>query len=544
MEQSFSISGHIADIPNKRFYDGTVHVVNGRIATITPSDTVADQFILPGFIDSHVHIESSMLVPSEFARMAVIHGTVATISDPHEIGNVLGKAGVDFMIANGKQVPFKFYFGAPSCVPATIFETAGAVIGVSDIEELMARPEIKYLAEMMNWPGVLARDHEVMAKIRAAQRQEKVIDGHAPGLMGANARAYASAGITTDHECFSAEEALSKLEHGMKILIREGSAARNFNALIGLLSDYPDRIMFCSDDKHPDSLEAGHINELVKRAIGHGVDFFDTLKAACINPVVHYRLDVGLLRENDPADFIVTDNLNTLPILKTYVNGVCVAEKGKTRIASVPVEPKNNFASRTIEQEDFKVQCTGSQIRVIEALDGQLITNELLTHPKVENGFAVADVPRDLLKLSVINRYNALPPSIAFIKNFNLKDGAIASSVAHDSHNVIVVGTSDELMAKAANLVMRHGGGVSACSASAERVVPLPVAGLMSSADGFEVARQYKEIDLFAKRMGSTLGSPFMTLSFMALLVIPNLKLSDKGLFDGQQFQFTTLFEK
>jgi adenine deaminase len=539
---NFSISGHIADIPNKRFFDGILHVENGRILKVIAADSVADQFILPGFIDSHVHIESSMLVPSEFARMAVVHGTVATISDPHEIGNVLGIRGVDYMIRNGSQVPFKFYFGAPSCVPATGFETAGAIIDLADINALMDRGEIRYLAEMMNWPGVLARDTEVMAKIDAALRRGKVVDGHAPGLTGEKARSYASAGITTDHECFTREEALFKLQHGMKILVREGSAARNFDALISLLRDYPDRMMFCSDDKHPDSLETGHINELVKRAIQSGFDVFDVLKAACINPIVHYGLGVGMLRETDPADFIVTDNLENLRILKTYINGMCVAGNGETRISSVPIQIENNFKGRSIAPEDFKVTCTGSQMRVIEALDGQLITNELITAPKASDGFAVADVPRDLLKVAVINRYNDAPAAVAFIKGFGLKEGALASSVAHDSHNIIVVGVSDESMASAANMIMEHGGGVSASSKASRSVVPLPVAGLMSASDGYQVAREYKAIDEMAKSMGSTLGSPFMTLSFMALLVIPALKLSDKGLFDGNRFRFTSLF--
>lgn len=534
------ISGNIVDIKGKRIYAGTVHVQYGRIDRIeeTGPEQAGDRYILPGFIDAHVHIESSMVVPSEFARMAVVHGTVATVSDPHEIGNVLGVAGVEYMIANGRQVPFKFYFGAPSCVPATTFETAGATIGVDDVDALLKKDEVRYLAEMMNWPGVLYKDADVMAKIALARKYGKVVDGHAPGLRGEQARAYIAAGMSTDHECFTAEEALDKLQHGMKIIIREGSAARNFEALIGLLNDHEAAIMFCSDDKHPDSLEEGHINVLVRRALAKGVDLYKVLKAACITPAEHYGLAVGQLREGDAADFIVVDNVKDFNVLQTFIVGTLVAEQGRSNIARVPVSIVNAFATEAKRQEDFQLRYTGGQIRVIEAIDGQLVTRSELAAPKVADGLVVADVERDILKIAVVNRYREAQPAIGFIRNFGLKRGAIASSVGHDSHNILVVGVDDASITRAVNLIIAAKGGVSAVDGKTEFILPLPVAGIMSADDGYTVAGQYKYIDSLAKAMGSTLGSPYMTLSFMGLLVIPSLKLSDLGLFDGDNFKF------
>jgi adenine deaminase len=541
---SFRISGNIIDIESKKIIKGELEIEDGRIKSIFEKGDVEDHYILPGFIDAHVHIESSMIIPSEFARMAVVHGTVATVSDPHEIGNVLGVKGIEYMISNGKQVPFKFFFGAPSCVPATTFETAGDTIDEQAVDELLGRKDIYYLAEMMNWPGVLHNDPIVKKKIESARRHNKVVDGHAPGLRGEDAVRYAAAGITTDHECFTAEEALDKLKAGMKIIIREGSAAKNFEALAGLISQYPDRMMFCSDDKHPDSLEEGHINELVKRALAKGHDLFNVLKVACINPINHYRLPVGKLRKGDPADFICVNNLTDFTVLETFIDGQSVAEKGRTKIARVATERINNFKAEPHQPSDFVLPASGNQIRVIEALDGQLITNELVYDATVVHGNVVGDPLRDILKIVVVNRYQRAKPAVAFIKNFNLKKGAIASSVAHDSHNIICVGVDDESIAKAVNLIIEARGGVSAVNGDEVNVIPLPVAGLMSDDDGYTVARQYKDIDGMAKAMGSTLKAPFMTLSFMALLVIPSLKLSDKGLFEGNRFAFTGVFDE
>ncbi|MER2996518.1 adenine deaminase [Pontibacter populi] len=539
MQAAYTVSGRIIDIHNKEIFEGTVQVENGRISKIVREATDAVNYILPGFVDAHVHVESSMLVPSEFARLAVVHGTIATISDPHEIGNVLGVKGVEYMIENGKKTPFKFYFGAPSCVPATPFETAGAEITAADIEELFKRDEIVYLAEMMNWPGVLHRDPVVMEKIELAKKYGKAVDGHAPGLMGEQAKLYASAGITTDHECFTAEEALDKLAVGMKILIREGSAAKNFEALIPLLPKHYNNIMFCSDDKHPDNLVEGHINLLVKRALAKGNDLFHVLQAACVNPVEHYKMKVGLLRENDPADFIVVDALENFNVLATYINGEKVAENGKSNIAFTDSETINNFntSPKTIAQ--FRIPAADAhKIRVIEAFDGQLITNEGIVAPKIENGSIVSDVANDVLKMTVVNRYEEAEPAVAFIKNIGLKSGAIASSVGHDSHNIIAVGVDDESITRAVNLIINAKGGVSAVNGEHEQLLPLPVAGIMSAEDGYKVAEAYSAIDKMSKEMGSNLASPFMTLSFMALLVIPSLKLSDKGLFNGDTFSF------
>lgn len=535
------IAGNIVDIANRNIFSGEIEMIDGMITAITTKENVPDQFILPGFIDAHVHIESSMVVPSEFARMAVVHGTVATISDPHEIGNVLGVEGVNYMIDNGNQVPFKFHFGAPSCVPATPFETAGAEIDLDGVEELLKKKKVRYLAEMMNWPGVLNNDPLVMSKIALAKKYNKVVDGHAPGLKGDQAKKYIEAGISTDHECFTYEEAQDKLKYGMKIIIREGSAAKNFDALIELMHDHWEQMMFCSDDKHPDNLEEGHINLLVKRALVKGVDIYKILQAACINPISHYGMEVGQLRIDDPADFIVVNNLDDFDVQQTYINGALVAQSGKTLIASVENEIVNNFSTSIKNINDFKVAADRDEIRVIEAMDGQLITNELRYSPKEVAGELVSDTKRDLLKITVVNRYEDAPPAIAFIKNFGLKKGAIASSVAHDSHNIISVGVDDESITRAINLIIEAQGGVSAVNGSTEQIIELPVAGIMSPKSGYEVAKEYSAIDQKAKEMGSTLNSPYMTLSFMALLVIPSLKLSDKGLFEGNRFEFVNL---
>jgi adenine deaminase/very-short-patch-repair endonuclease len=698
---SFAITGNIVDIHNQKIYPVEIIVKNKKISSIKELVNVSHltfyDYILPGFIDSHVHIESSMLVPSEFAKLAVVHGTVATVSDPHEIANVCGMKGVEFMIENGKTVSFKFNFGAPSCVPATIFETAGDELNADDVEKLLQREDIKYLSEMMNFPGVLNEDPEVMKKIASAHRLKKPVDGHAPGLKGEQAKRYIQAPlnppqggtsksysnknpynyhtadpsvygllkkfvkehrnnptqaenilwyllrgrqldgykfrrqhiidsyiadfvclkkkliievdglihqipenkasdaertfhlnkigfevlrftneeitnlpekvlskivvelnkattekpesenpslegreavITTDHECFTKEEALDKLQYGMKIIIREGSAAKNFEALIDLLNDYPNQMMFCSDDKHPDSLVLEHINQLCARAIAKGIDLFKVLKAACVNPVLHYNLDVGLLREGDPADFIIVKDLKKFEAKQTFINGELVAENGKSLIQTKPSGIVNNFSCTKKTIEDFAVEYKSTSVPVIEALDGQLITNKLSVEIKSTDGFLISDPENDILKIVVVNRYKDAPVAKAFIKNFGLKQGAIASSVAHDSHNIVAVGVDDESICKAVNMIIQHKGGVSCIKDNLEMIVPLPVAGLMSNEDGYKIAQQYSLIDQAAKEAGSTLSSPFMTLSFMALLVIPHLKLSDLGLFDGDRFEF------
>jgi adenine deaminase len=535
------LQGNIVDIVGKRIYKGEICVEKGVITQINAANHAVENYILPGFIDAHIHIESSMLVPSEFAKIAVLHGTVATVSDPHEIANVLGVKGVEFMIENGKKVPLKFNFGAPACVPATSFESAGALIDAEDIKKMMENPDIKYLAEMMNYPGVLFDDPEVLAKLQHAKNNHKPIDGHAPGLRGEEVSKYIAAGISTDHECYSYDEALEKLQKGMKIIIREGSAAKNFEALIDLVPIHFEKMMFCSDDKHPDDLLLGHINQLCERAVAKGIDIFKVLQVACVNPVKHYGLDVGLLQKGDPADFIVIEDLEKFKVLATYINGVLVAKNGTSFVKNVPFDVLNNFNTDKKKISDFQYPSTAHRIRVIEALDGELVTHQIEANSLIKMGNLVSNTSTDVLKMTVVNRYKNEKPAIAFIKNFGLKEGAIASSVGHDSHNIIAVGVSDEALCKAVNLIIENKGGVCAVTDSEEKIVPLPVAGIMSDKSAQEIGAAYATLDAMAKKMGSTLRAPYMTLSFMALLVIPALKLSDKGLFDGNSFTWTSL---
>jgi len=543
MSEMKHFTGYCYDLKHRTLLPRRITVTNGKIASIEDADSRdCNSYFLPGFIDAHVHIESSLLIPSEFARMAVIHGTVGTISDPHEIGNVMGVFGVEYMLRNAAKVPFHFHFGAPSCVPATVFETAGDTISPQGVEYLLKRKDIWYLAEVMNFPGVLAGEPDLMAKIAAAKAVGKPVDGHAPGLRGDAVLNYASAGITTDHECFTLEEALDKIKAKMWIQIREGSAARNFDALHTLLASHPEKVMFCSDDKHPDSLLEGHINLLVKRALTLGYDIFDVLRASSWNIQQHYKLPVGMLQVGDSADFIEIDNPYDFNVISTWIQGIHVAKNGKTLIQSVSESAENRFHSREFKHNELAISPEGETIRVIEALEGQLITNEIHAKVKIDQeGNCVSNLEQDVLKIAVINRYKEAPAAVAFIKNIGLKHGAIASSVAHDSHNIVVTGCSDELMARAVNLLMKTKGGLCAVSEHENHVLALPVAGLMCTDDAWEVAEHYIALDAFVKgKLGSPLRAPFMTLSFMALLVIPSLKLSDKGLFNGETFEFTS----
>lgn len=533
-----SIKGIIVDPIARSTFKGEIIIENKRIAEVRELESVPDQYILPGLIDSHIHIESSMLAPSEFARIAVQHGTVATVSDPHEIANVCGIEGVEYMINNGKKVPFKFYFGAPSCVPATPFETSGAEIDSEKVSDLLNRDEILYLSEMMNWPGVLHDEPEVMSKIRSATDLGKPIDGHAPGLKGKRAQKYASANISTDHECFTKEEAVDKLHAGMLIAIREGSAAKNFEALVSLFDKFPDRLMFCSDDKHPDDLIRDHINKLISRTLHLGYDLFDILHAACVLPIRHYNLRVGLLQKGDPADLIIVNDLQSIDIQQTWIDGIQVYNEPDICFPDVTAKKINNFTPHHLTPNDFILNSKNNIQNVIVANDGQLVTGREKLQLEIVDGKVQADPSRDILKVAVVNRYEQEPPSVGFIKNFGIKNGAIASSVAHDSHNIITVGTSDDYLCSAVHLIMKHKGGISAVSNNQEDILPLPIAGLMSDKPGEEVAAKYKKLTAMAHKMGSNLSSPFMTISFMALLVIPSLKLSDKGLFDGEKFKF------
>jgi adenine deaminase len=536
-------AGTIVDIINRKMFPGTIILEEGKIKSITHDPhPKTSHYILPGFIDAHIHIESSMLIPSEFARIATIHGTVATVSDPHEIGNVLGIEGVRYMIQNGNQVPFHFYFGVPSCVPATTFESSGATISSKEVETLFREDNLKYLSEMMNFPGVLSKDAEVMEKIRIAKSLNKPVDGHAPGLKGEVAENYIKAGISTDHECYTLEEALDKLKYGMHIIIREGSAAKNYEELSSLIKTHPDKVMFCSDDKHPHELVEGHINELVKKSIVEkGYDLMDVLRIATLNPILHYNLEVGLLQLHDSADFIIIDNLHDFNVIETYIKGILVAKNGEPLIPRLKATAPNHLSTSLKKIEDFSIQAKEEKIRVILVEEGQLITQSTVVKAKIEEGHYQSDVDNDILKLTVVNRYGEAKPAIGFVKNFGLKRGALASCIAHDSHNIIAVGCSDEAICRAVNLLIKHKGGIAVVDDENEHILALPVAGIMSNEEGFYVAKKYAEMDAFAKGLGSHLEAPFMTLSFMALLVIPELKLSDKGLFDGNKFEFTSL---
>lgn len=541
-----TVQSNLVDLHQRRIYPAEITVENGRIREIQEIESVpADAgYLLPGFVDAHVHIESSMLPPTEFARMAVVHGTVATVSDPHEIANVLGNEGVIFMLEDAARSPMKFCFGAPSCVPATSFETAGARLDADDVEKLLQNPAIGYLSEMMNFPGVLHGDAEVLAKIAAAKRLDKPVDGHAPGLRGEDARRYFAAGITTDHECFTYDEALGKAHLGVKILIREGSAARNFEALWPLIKLFPGQVMFCSDDKHPDDLVQGHINQLVARAIAQGCDLFDTLRAACVHPVEHYRLSVGQLREGDPADFIQVSNLADFKVQGTWIDGVKVSENGSTLLERQSVSAPNQFLAKPRQATDFQLfhQFYTPQLRVIEVYDGEIVTGESEgTVSKMRNGQYMPDVGQDLLYIAVLNRYTRdAKPALGFVRGFGLQRGALASSVAHDSHNIVAVGTSEEALAEAVNAVIAAKGGIAASDGAGDvRVLALPIAGLMSQSDGWQLADDYSQLDAWVKtELGCVLRAPFMSLSFLALPVIPKLKMTDRGLFDVERFDF------
>lgn len=537
------ISGSIVDVVNRNIIRGIISIENDKIVAMEACDNVDNQYIIPGFVDAHIHIESSMMVPSEFARHSIIHGTVACVCDPHEIANVCGIDGIDFMIQSGLKSPLKYYFGAPSCVPATPFDSGGAVLDANTIEELLLRDDIHFLAEMMDYPGVIKGDTEVMRKIATANNYHKPIDGHAPELRGKGLEIYVASGISTDHECISIAEAEEKIKLGMKILIREGSAAKNFDVLLPLLEKHADKIMFCSDDKHPDDLISnGHINTLARRAVAAGYPPIEVLRICSLNPIKHYSMNIGLLQNGDLADFVIVDNLSNFNIKSTYINGRKVAENGKALFERQSTEIViNNFNAEKITISQLKVEPKGKQLKVITVNDGQLFTHCEFIDPKIEEGNIVSDIENDVLKLVVYNRYQPSKPAVGFIKNIGLKEGAMASTVAHDNHNIIAVGTSDTEIASAINQIIDSKGGILVCKNDKTILLPLPVAGLMSNEDGETIALRYEAADKMAKQMGSQLNAPFMTLAFMSLLVIPTLKLTDKGLFDGINFSFTDL---
>ena len=541
---AFSISGNLVDVLQGRIAAATLHIESGKIIRIVPELKKQDTFITPGLIDAHVHIESSMLTPAEFARVAITHGTISAVCDPHEIANVLGIAGIDYMLEDARRSPFMFAFGAPSCVPATSFETSGAAIGASEIAALLEQKEITHLSEVMNYPGVISRDPEVMAKIALAKRLGKPVDGHAPGLRGEALKTYVASGISTDHETLSLEEAVEKIRLGMKILIREGSAAKDFEKLESLIDSHSDMCMFCSDDKHPDDLVRGHIDGIVRKAISMGHDPLKVLMCACLNPVTHYNLPVGLLQEGDPADFLVVHSLKDFTVLKTYIKGSLVAENGKTMLAYKQPEIINEFHAGLKRKEEFAVRAGAGPANIIEAEDGSLLTGRLRKTPVVSDGLVMSDTTRDILKIAVVNRYRGDPPALGLIKGFGLRKGAIASSIAHDSHNIIAVGVADDDLCAALNMVIENKGGLALACNEFRDFLPLPIAGLMSVSDAWETASLHSRLQGLVREIGSPMAAPFITLSFMALLVIPKIKMSDHGLFDSETFSIVDLFEK
>jgi adenine deaminase len=530
------VQGQLVDVWTRRIYPVELEIEGNKIAFIREIEAAPEVYIIPGFVDAHMHIESTMVVPARFAEAALKHGTIAVVADPHEIANVMGVEGIEFMVNNGKSVPFKFFFGVPSCVPATPFETSGAQLDALAVRELIQREDMYVLAEMMNFPGVINDVPDVIQKIEAAKAAGKPIDGHAPGLMGEALRKYASAGITTDHECATLEEALEKIKLGMKILIRQGSAARNLDDLLPLLKTNPHDVMFCTDDCHPDDLMNQHINEHVRTAVAKGYDLFDVLHAASVNPVLHYKLPVGLLREGDPADFLMVSNLETFEVRSVYLAGEKVWENSPLFSSSAILNPINSFYMNSISEEDIKVSFNHcSKVKVIEVIDGQLLTRKKSV--SVDEMHNV----KGINKMLVLNRYTKAKPAVGYVYGFNLQVGAIATSVAHDSHNIIAVGATDEALIKVVTHLQELKGGMVVYDGREIMDLPLPLAGLMSDKSVEEVGIQYHRLNEKAKMLGIPLRAPFMTLSFLSLLVIPELKLGDRGLFDVEKFQFVSL---
>ena len=539
------IEGNIVDVIQRKIYPGVINITNGKIISISRSNVKYSNFILPGLIDSHVHIESSMLIPSRFADLVVPRGTVAVVSDPHEIANVLGVGGVEYMLDDAKKVPLKCFFGVPSCDPATDYETSGYTISRAEVEYLFNK-ETWFLAEMMNFPGVINDDETVLAKLNLARQYNLPIDGHAPGLSGDDLKKYAEGGITTDHECFSMDEAREKIKLGIKVQIREGSAARNFEALHSLISHYPYDTMLCTDDSHPDLIfEKGHIDRLVRLGLKKGYSVFEMYQTAVVNPVQHYNIPVGLLRVGDDADFICVDNLDDFNVLSTYIKGEKVAENGQSLFELPQLDIVNNFNCSPLNSDVLQVTAPYDcpVLRVISAEDGELLTGEYRWHAKVKKDEIIEpDLAGDILKIVVLNRYRDALPVVGFIKNFGLKRGALAGSVAHDSHNIVAIGCDDVSLIKVINKVISVSGGIGACDGNTVKMLELPVAGLMSDKRGVEVAEEYSSLNMFVNDLGCNMKSPFMTLAFMPLLVIPSLKIGDKGLFDVNKFSLTGLF--
>ena len=562
-------TAYILDVLTDSVYPARITIEAGIFKEIVPIHVTEETKIdveglmLPGFIDSHIHIESSMMTPAQFAKIAVRHGTTAVVCDPHEIANVCGIEGIEFMIENASTVPFNFYFAAPSCVPATAFETSGAILDSDDIEFLLQKDEIVALAEMMNFPGVIGQDSEVLRKLELARKYKKPIDGHAPLVSGKDLDKYIEQGIVTDHECSSFQEAMEKKQKGMKIMVRDGSSAKDMEALF----DFSERIehyknqdsfgiipnevlsrrlhspifdFIVSDDKHPNDLIRGHLNESVKKAADLGIDIIKAIEMVTINPAAHFDLDAGSIVTGAKADFIIIDNLNDLNILKTYISGECVFDGEEVLFDIGEVEVENSITSDEKFAEDFDVYFDGDEckVNVIECTDGDLLTKKATARLITKDGIVQPDIFQDILKIAVVERYGSNTVANGFIKGFGLKKGAIASSIAHDSHNIVVVGYSSEMMAEAVNTVIENKGGIAVVSEDFEDSLSLPIAGLMSNEDAYDIAKKLDILHRMASALGCKLDSPFMTMAFMSLLVIPSIKLSDKGLFDGDSFEF------
>jgi len=538
--------GKIVDIHNKRIYSGEIHYnENGIKSIIEHNDREYENFIIPGFVDSHIHIESTMMTPNEFAHNVVKNGSVAVVADPHEIANVCGVEGVKYMFESSRNTSFKFYFGVPSCVPATSFEICGGQLTSSDIDKLFSTGNYYFLGEFMDVQGIVSNDLSCIAKTEVAKKYNLPIDGHAPGISGDDLDKYVSVGVTTDHEFFSFENSIDKINAGIKIQIREGSASKDFEDMFELIDMYPNDVMLCTDDSHPkDLLDLGHIDKIVKRAVEKGLDIFNILKVACVNPVKHYNLDVGLLREGDSADFVVVKNLTDFKVVKTVINGESVYESGVSLIKRTPCKLINNFNTSRITLSDLQVHnIQAKQLKVISIEDGSLVSDKILVKPLLEGSLVVSDVDNDILKIVLHNRYKAEPVQVGFIKGFGLKSGAFASSVSHDSHNILSIGVSDDAIVEAVNRVVDSKGGLSVFDGESSDILELPIAGLMSNKDINTVSKSYQRVKQKVKNLGCKLDSPFMTLAFMSLIVIPELKLGSRGLFEFSKFEFVDLFE-
>ena len=502
----------------------------------------------PGFIDGHFHLESSLLIPAEFARAVLPHGTTTVVADPHEIANVAGIAGVQFMLEASEDIGLEVFYMAPSCVPATHLETAGAELSANDIEKLAQHPRVLGLAEVMNFPGVIMGDEAMLDKLE--RFLDKIIDGHSPGLSGAQLDAYLCGGIGSDHECTRLEEAREKLGKGMHIMLREGSQARDLEALAPLVtSQTKQRCMLVSDDCHPeDLLEQGHMNRVLKRAMELSIDPITAIQLASLNPARYFGLrTLGAIAPGYQADMVLLNSLQPLQIGRVYKKGKLVAEDGKCLLAKKLVAAEVQLISMNLEElkeEDLRLQAQGSEMRAIRAVPNTLITEEEIVTVADRQGQAVSDANRDLLKIVVIERHQGSGrKGFGFVRGLGLRKGALASTVAHDSHNLIVVGVSDSDMVVAANTLRELGGGLVVVSdGQVQAQLPLPVAGLMTAASLEQVVAWKKEVNQAALELGATLEHPFMALSFLALPVIPKLKLTDQGLVDVESFTHVPLF--